>query len=715
MPLSAAMRCLVVTIAVQASLSLAACGQTPSPSIAFSFDQRESATPTDSSGHVKGQLEGNFQYVSGATGAGVRFDGYTTSMSVPAAQLPSPGNGFAVESWVALNTYPWDLLPIVDQEKARQAGFLLGIDAFGHVSLQASINGEWQTATSTVTVPLKRWVHLTGNYQATGEEGVLSVWLNGNRVCELKVHGSFNPASQTDLLIGRVRQATLPFPQAEIRPAYPVWYSLDGVLDELTLFTQGRTEEQIARDVASVKPPQGEVLPWVKMPSGDSSPGRFGAFYTSLKYEEPWDRLRKVGPDSDVVVRFENSPIRLVFWQGLNYVPAWVSENGKWYTDEFLEVWNAGCPDGGDCEPMSDKQERFSHVRILESNAVRTVVHWRYALVEAVGLKGAWSDPLTGWFDWADEYWTVYPDGTAIRKQVLHSTHVDAVHEWQETIVLHQPGSKPEDDIRDDAITLANMQGQSRTYSWKPKLDGAFSNPTGPANADLPLPNMQVVNLKSAWKPFQVVPPEGVSADFYNNEKSYFEFECWNHWPVAQIASSDRACVTADRPSHSSLSHLFWPPYAKTADTATKLLMDGLTTKPIAELLPMAKAWLSPATLQITGDDFINEGFDPAERAFVLRARSHGVRQPLALTLVASPASPVYHPAILIKDWGDQTVTLKLDRSTSASSSGVRTALVPRFDTTDLLIGLNIESSAPVHITLLPEHPSKNTSPRVDH
>ena len=34
---------------------------------------------------------------------------------------------------------------------------------------------------------------------------------------------------------------------------------------------------------------------------------------------------------------------------------------------------------GGDFEPMSDKQDRYSHVRIVENNDARTVIHWRYA------------------------------------------------------------------------------------------------------------------------------------------------------------------------------------------------------------------------------------------------------------------------------------------------------------------------------------------------
>lgn len=696
MPIAAAVCRLALGLAVAGGATLAGYAQAPSAPLQFSFAQGDGASPASSDGRVHGQLEGNFQYVDGAAGKALRFDGYTTGMTVPVAQLPSLEHGFAAEGWFAFNTYPWELLPLLDGEKARQAGFLLGVDAFGHLSLGASINGQWQTTTSTAAIPLKRWVHIVGRYQTDGENGTISVWLDGKKLAEQPVHGSFNPAAKTDLLIGRVREATLPFPQAEIRPAQPIWYSLDGMLDELTVIPGDRSESEIRSDSAAITPPQGEVLPWQQMPSGGPGPNRFGAAYASLRYEEPWERLRRVGPDSDVVVRFPGSSVRLVFWQGLNYVPAWVSENDKWYTDEFLEVWNEGCPDGGDCEPMSDKQERFSRVRILESNDVRAVVHWRYALVEAVNLKGAWADPRTGQFDWADEYWTIYPDATAIRKQVLHSSHPDAVHEWQETIVLHQPGSRPEDDIRDDAVTLANMQGQSRTYSWTPKRDAAFRNPTGPANPDLPQPNMQMVNLKSTWKPFQIVPPEGVSADFYNNEKSFFEFECWNHWPVAQIASSDRACVTDDRPSHSSLSHLFWQPSAHTADSATKLLLSGLTPKPLTELLPMAKAWLSPPALQISGDDFVNEGFNPAERAYVLRARADHPRQPLTLSFQASPASPLFHPAILIRGWGEQPVKLR------AGSAG-RTALVRRDSATDLLVGLDLVTTSPSQLTITPD------------
>ena len=654
----------------------------------------------DSVPDIRATVQGEYSYVPGVSGDALRLDGYTTSMTVAASDLAVSGHdGFTVEAWIALNTYPWNWVPIADQETAHQAGFFLGIDAFGHIGLEACINGQWLSAVSKATVPLKRWVHLAGTYQVDHGKGTLIVYMNGALLAQVPADGEYSPAS-TDLLVGRVRQATVPFPEAEVKPRYPVWYSLDGILDDLTLYSRGRSQQQIAMDYARVTPPQGDVLPWQKMPSGPAERGQFGAYYATLKYEDVWDRLRRVGPNSDVVIRFDESPSRLVFWQGLNYIPAWVSGDDKWYTDEFLEVWDSGCPDGGDCEPMSDKQARFSHVEILESNEVRAVVHWRYALVEAVNLKGAWHDPRTGWTDWADEYWTVYPDGVAVRKQVLHSANVNAVHEWQETIVLHQPGYRPEDDIYPDAITLSNMQGITRTYTWQNRAKDSFADPIGPTDVTTPSnANMQLVNLKSAWKPFQIVPPDGASSDFYNNEKSYFQFECWNHWPVAQIASSDRPCVTSDRPSHSSLSHLFWKPYAQTGDTATKILMDGLTTKRLPELIPLAKSWLSPPLLQVKGEGYRGEGYDPMQRAYLLDAASNAAPT-LRISLNATNDSPLCGTAILIRNWGEDVPSMSADGRSVLWDKTFRSALIHRLGSTDLLVWIEKQSTIPVQIAL---------------
>src|SRR6202030_3628631 len=137
---------------------------------------------------------------------------------------------------------------------------------------------------------------------------------------------------------------------------YAVWYSLDGLLDELRVFDRALTTDEVKRRFDDVHVTEDQVLPWPVLPSGPPGKGRFGAYYTHLSYEDIWDDPRRVGPDSDVVVRFDRAPIRLVFWQGTNYVPAWVSENGKWYTDEFTSSIVAITITGGEYPiPMSDQ------------------------------------------------------------------------------------------------------------------------------------------------------------------------------------------------------------------------------------------------------------------------------------------------------------------------------------------------------------------------
>lgn len=668
----------------------------------WSFARTQGANPGDSIHGVKSTIGGYYKYVAGVSGDALRFDGYTTSMTVARHDVSIGQNGFTVEAWVALNTYPWNWVPIVDQEEERQEGFFFGIDAFGHIGLQASIDGQWQTLTSRIVLPLKKWAHIAGTYETSQGRAFLTIYMNGTQVGKLEIQGEMTPA-HTGILIGRVRQATLPFPEAAIHPKYPVWYSLDGILDEVAIYNRPLKPAEIASAYAAVKVSGGDVLPWQKMPSGAPGAKRFGAYYTTLHYQDTWDRLRRAGADSDVVVRFDESPIRLVFWQGTSYVPAWVTENDKWYTDEFLETWGSGCPGGGDCEPMSDKQNRYSHADILESNNARVVVHWRYAPVEVEQYLGAWPDLRTGWFDWADEYWTIYPDGVAVRKQVLHSTDIARPHEWQETIVLNQPGSQPGDDINWNAITLENMQGETQTYSWQPKAAGSFTKPNGPAGVTGPPdPNIQIVNLKSQWKPFQIVPPDGARADIYNGENTYFNFECWNHWPVAQIASSGRPCVADDRASHTSLSHLFWKAYSKSGNTETKILMNGLSMKSPAELLPLAKSWTSPPNMQVEGEGYHNDGYDPTQRAYILTKKNGEAPATLSLTFDASDASPIFDPAIVIKGWGERGTRLKVDGKSVTLGTSFRVGHIYRLESTDLVIWIQRESTEPFHIELIP-------------
>ena len=668
--------------------------------IVWKFNETQGTLAHDSAGNVDDSIEGLWWRVPGVEGSALQFDGYTTRITRAADKTPHFQGGFTISAWVALNTYPWNWVPIADQDLDDEVGFFFGIDAFGHPGFNLSIDGIWQRLTSPVRLPLKKFCLVTATFDPrTG----IALYVNGAPAGNLSVQGHFVQATKADLIVGRVRAPQLPYPSWLIHPKDPVNYSLDGYLDDLEISDGARSLEAERNAFSAVRLPSQDAIDYAVMPSGPPGKGPFGALYASLKFERSWDVPRRIGPNSDVVVRFDQSPMRLVFWQGTNYVPAWVTENGKWYTDEFLETWGPGCVDGGDCEPMSDKQSRYSHVSIIESSDARAVIHWRYALAETRNYKGAHVDPLTGWFDWADEYWTVYPDGVAVRKQLLWSIDVaNLPHEWQETIVINGPGQRPEDNIQPDALILEDMAGETATYHWGPKTDQSFSYPKGPAKLDQPEnANIQIVHLRSTENPFQIVWPKGVSHVTYNGEKSYSMFEWWNHWPVAQIDSSGRPAMAADRPSHTSLSNIYWDPYEKTQHTETKLMLCGLTTLDAAHLLPFAKAWLSPPTAHVSSGDALGVSFDPSQRAFVVRRAKGAKMTRLSIVVAATSENPLVNPAFVVENWNGTAGVTVITKGVKSTVSA-RMGNVHNLDGDSLVVYLPFQSNEQAQIEIDP-------------
>ena len=662
--------------------------QTQGPVAKWSFDKTTGATVRDVVGGTESPIVGVYKHVDGISDGGIRFDGYSTGIICPAEHAPHLSTAFSVEAWIAVNAYPWNWVPIVDQRKEEASGYLFGIDSFGHLGLQVSVNGTWRFLTSTIQIPLLKWNHVAATFDSAHG---MTLYLNGKSVGELSTTGAMLPANDQTLLIGRVREPLLP--SQWIHPKYKVWYSFDGIIDNLQIYDRSLSTTEVADQYSQIQLPAKDPLSYAVLPSGPPGVGPFGAYYATLKYDEMWEASRRVGPDSDVVVRFDEAPIRFVFWQGTNYIPAWVTENGKWYTDEFMETGGKpGCPDGEDCEPMSDKQNRYAHVRILESSNARAVVHFRYGLCEVEHYICANPDPYTGWTDWGDEYYTIYPDGVAVRKQVLWTSNFNTWHEFQETIIINPPGTRPEDNISTDALTFANMKGQTATYSWlKP-----------PTVIDRPEDaNIQMVNLKSKWKPFDIVSPVNPMIKTYTGEKSYSIFEWWNHWPVAQVKSSGISAVAPDRPSHSSLSHIEGQPYAKTSDSMTKITLVGLTNQPASTLAFLAKSWLSPAPMTVHSDGYEGKGYDPTQRAFIVDRKNNAPATNLRLDFRASNDSPLLDPAVVVNNWGNEKPRLKLNGKLVAWDKDSRCGLIPTIEGTNLVIWLKFQATAPTSLELL--------------
>ena len=438
------------------------------------------------------------------------------------------------------------------------------------------------------------------------------------------------------------------------------------------------------------------------LPSGPPGPGSFGAMYTQLKFTPEWDEPWRIGDHPDVVVRFDDGGHRFVFWRGTSFIPCWVNDRGTWYTNEFVERRGHHSPNTDGCvEPMSDKQCRFSHVRVIESNDARVVVHWRYAPID-VQYEHPFQDPLTGWSDWVDEYYTIYPDAVGVRKITAQSTQPYMWMEFQEAILINHPGSMPDETLDHEAVSLCNMDGESKTYLWTREEGGPDFD--GPEDC-----NIMKINLKGRLQTFAIAAPptngERLITPYKGrNRRTASHFNHWDHWPVSQVASDGRGAVSAARPSHSSLSHIglanpdSWSDYAGSETSRTKIMMHGLTDKSVEDLVPLAKSWLSPPALKLSGSAYRSDGYDPTQMAYVLVSNSPGKAAALTCELAASAKSPVVNPALVIKGWGESDAAVKV----SAGDVEVRVGHNRTLDGTDLVVWIRTESSAPVQIAISP-------------
>lgn len=663
----------------------------PMPEIERIFSVRENVSGDPC------QVQGSFfRLLPGVRGQAIQLDGNTSFIHCPAAQAPRLSADFSVSAWIAAAAWPTNWCPLIDCSRGADKGFFLGINARGQVGFKLKAGGGWQEAISAVSLALRRWTHIAGTYSR--QEG-LTLYIDGKPAAGLPVHGAFEPAANAALLIGK--HSIKRRPEGTIRPkgTAPVYTFFDGLLDEIKIYRGALTAAQIDAAYRKYGTPAAPPLPARILPAGPPGPHPFGAVYTTLSYYPAWDALWPVGDQADVLVRFDELEGRFIFWRGTSYIPHWVSENGIWYDNEFCETWSKS----GGQEPMSDKRCEFSHVRILENSDARVVVHWRYALVDN-WYHMANVDSLSGWGEWADEIYTIYPDGVAVRAVTLYGLQPQSPHEWHEGIIVMGPGQRPEQVLEPGALTLANMNGDTHTFSWAngiPPEAGKMGLVHVPERA-----NIQLINTRSALKPFVIVTPQSNPLwEIYSNElrPEVSMFPWWNHWPAALKGSDGRYALEADLASHSSLCNCHWDAWRITDRSVTRLMLNGLTEQTAAGLIPLAASWSFPPPLSVTaGKDFSGAGYDPASRSYQIVYSGDGPPGDLTVNLQASRQSPLVNPAFVIKNYGRSASGLMINGERVEQGKNFRFGFRETLAQPDLIVWIKFESEQPLDITLLP-------------
>jgi len=658
--------------------------QAQNPVLQWNFDNAKLNDNSDST-------HGYQNYVSGISGKALVFDGYQTEVIHKKGKLIFSDKSLTISAWIAPQEYSWNLSAIINQENEFKTGFFFGINHIGKLVGSAAVDNEWKSCISNESIPLLKWSFVV---MVLDEKKGISLYINNKKAGENTFSGKLTFAANTPLILGKTQTKMTPaFTERGTSKAINSWMRLDGLLDEVQIYDKALTENDINRIYTSVKINNIQPLHYRKMPSGTDAPRPFGAYYTKLGFSPGWDSLWRGSDLPDIIVRFTDSPVKLVFWRGTGYIPALVSENGIWITDQSVENFGTG-----ECyEAMGDKQCRYSHVRIIENTPARCVIHWRYALAGIKHQIFHESDDQNG--EWIDEYWTAYPDGVVVRKQVLWSDYAEKdrpSYQFQETIFFNQPGTKPQDNIELEAITFLDLEGNKASYSWEKGAPKSFDMPK--------FKPIELKNFKSKYKPFGIYYPERITFPFnFGWVEGYSTFPCWNHWPISQVASDGRNTVAPDKVSHSSLTQVNGDhqivEICSDHSVRVRSLM-GMTSEPIDSLLPLARSWNFPAEIKLVSSSYKYTGYDKYQRAYLFENLKNEKEQ-LEFEIKGTKQSPVVNIPIVIRKWNSTVSNIEINGKIAKNGIDYTLGYLSGLDSNDLVIWINIKSINPLNIIVL--------------
>jgi hypothetical protein len=619
----------------------------------------------------------------GISGTALQFDGYSSIVTLPSYNAPKLDNALTIEAWIAVGAYPWNWTPIIKQDEDN--GFFLGINSYGQPGFKIRTHEEWYTLTGDIKLEAFRWYHLAGTFNAS--EGEMKLYIDGKLIALEETDKSGFDQSFIDVQIGKglKREAT---DVVRSESDVPADYGFDGLIDEIKIYDYALSESDIKSSYEFMKPESGIIsspdMQKRYFPETQDETS-FGGRYIKLNYYETWDNLWRVSEHSDLVVDFDMMPGQFVFWRGASYIPHMVSEDGIWFSHEFNEIW---ATEALQCmEPLADVKTNYSHVRMIENSPARVIVHWRFALNDVLQGIGGY-DPGTGWGEYSDWYYTIYPDGIASVKMVLWSNlgpfrGSKAGHrEWQESIALIPPGKKPEDIYEIyNTMSVSDLDGNVVNYDWGPEFDVTGKK-------------IQVINTKSDYNPFLV--GDFLRGNCYYDELTeYSIFPCWNHWPAAVVANDGRNMLDATRAGHSSTTQITMETAedhsGADAPYVVQYKLEGLSSKSADSLTTLAKSWLNnPEITGIEGAGGVV--YNKGERAFIVNPSNDEIR----FTLEGSSESPVYNPAIVIKDRNSK-MHITINGETPVSRQGLVRNTRGELQ---LVIWIELESNESVNILL---------------
>ncbi len=676
----------------------------PAPIVRFNFDEGKGLITTEAVSGDKLNIQGHAaHWRGGVSGTALMFDGWTSQVEQNEKDLSDKvKDKITLDAWISIAAYPWNTCPIIQQVQEEDdrlhkgvmlpkqtKGVMLAMEADGKPSLWLMINGKPITIKAEdALIPRFRWTRLTAVIDTSDNIGKVMLYIDGKVVAEkTDLTGKLELANGQPIRVG---QGIKRLPYLPVgRGQYPAHYSFEGLIDEVSVYPAALTSEQINKDAVALKMTDArrEKPDMIRrvLPAGEKTWDDFSARYAHLPFHESWNKMFRMSGHPDIVVSFDKNPARYVLWHGVGYIPMMVSENGRWYSNEFNENWWDGC-----CEPMSDKKMVFGRVHIIEQSPARVVLKWRYPLA-TVGYEISYENPETRWGNWSTWYITIYPDGNIVKRMRVYQAKARR-HEWHESMAIMGPEQTPEMVVdTTPALTLATGEGEIREYSWINKP------PTGVNYENVIL---HIVNMKAQFNPYTIA-KDIRKGNVYKSRggTGYSAFPAWNHWPVGQFPSDGRHATFPDRTAHSSLTHIYWPSSSDWGEIGLfeeKILLEGSSNKSAKELLPLAKSWQRPPS--VTAGQGAEAKYDIDQRAYVLTRDSGNVKA-ITAKLAGSKDSPIVNPAFVVENWGSDKLAMI---TSSVKSSDIRQGIVRRANGVNaLVVWMEMNATKPVEVVIM--------------